>query len=145
MPAPRFPSMPTLVEEAPAPAPTDFHAEAQRFADAARRAADYADAMGWAASIAAEASLLAAAARPHEGLQKLREAQAIELALSRGEVPARPLPRPGSSPDGTMQVQRRRLYALARQAWTREGATIAVIVTMALLILVLAVSLAVGS
>jgi hypothetical protein len=118
MPAPRFPSMPNLMED-PTPAVSpDFHSEAQRTADAARRAADYADAVAWAASLTGEAMLLANAGRAHEALQKLREAQAIEMALARGEV---------------------------RQAWSREGATVAVIVTMALLIVVLAVSLAVGS
>ncbi|HHH30968.1 MAG TPA: serine/threonine protein kinase, partial [Polyangiaceae bacterium] len=86
MPAPRFPSMPTLSGEVPS---MDVAAEAKRYGEAAKRASDFAEAAARAAKLAGEAALLAADGRRHEAIARLREAQRIEEALGRGEVPAR--------------------------------------------------------
>lgn len=84
LPAPRFPSDPSLSGEVLS---TDFSSEAARLSRLAMRQKEMSAAAQRAAKLAAEASVLAAAGQQHRALQQLREAQAIGEDLVNGEVP----------------------------------------------------------
>lgn len=132
MPAPRFPSMPTFSGEVPS---MDVTAEARRFGEAAKRAGDFAEAAARASRLAGEAALLAADGKRHEAIARLREAQRIEQALERGEIPSSghgdlPSLEHGREPDLSLQGWLRRLQ-------TREGQTVLVTLGLGLVVLVL--------
>lgn len=133
MPAPRFPSMPTLSSEVPS---IDVTSEARRFGEAAKRAADFAEAAARAAKLAGEAALLAADGQRHEAIARLREAQRIEEALDRGEIPARGY---GDLPSLEHDVVR---PAAPHTLWaerlrTREGVTLMVVAAAGVVLTVL--------
>jgi eukaryotic-like serine/threonine-protein kinase len=132
MPAPRFPSMPSLSRELPS---MDVGSEAQRFGEAAKRAADFAEAAGRAARLAGEAAMMAADGQRHEAIARLREAQRIEEALSRGEVPSRDFSELASLPLEPPASQ------FARKLQSREGVTVLVIVCVGLFFVVLLLAL----
>jgi len=99
MPSLDHPTLPMMVERPDAPISSersaDFHAEATRLgeeakvnSEAARIAGRMAEASARAAALAAEAALLAAVGERHGAIQKLREAQLVDEALRRGELPA---------------------------------------------------------
>jgi len=97
MPVPDQPTVP-MMERPAAPISSerssDFASEAQRLseeakvnAEAARIAGRMAEASARAAALAAEAAMLAARGERHDAVQKLREAQLVDEALKRGELP----------------------------------------------------------
>ncbi len=141
LPAPRFPSLPSVDERS-----ADFSSEARRLgegaqqaAEAAERAAALAEVAARAASLAGEASLLAAVGDQHRASQRLLEAQLVDEALRRGEIPARPSLPPGAlGADDTRQNWLGRTTSVLS---SREGVTLIVIVTVGLMLVVLLVAI----
>lgn len=144
LPAPRFPSLPTLLDRS-----SDFFAEASRLGEEARRASDtsrraraVADAAARAAALATEAAALASAGDEHEAIQRLREAQLVNEALLRGEIP---YGYGALDADDSFAAQPRALGALARGWGTGayralragEGVTIVVIISTGFVLVLL--------
>jgi serine/threonine-protein kinase len=134
MPAPRFPSMPTLSGEVPS---MDVSAEARRFGEAARRAADFAEAAAKAAKLSAEAALLAAEGKRHEAIARLRQAQQIEQALERGEAP------PGGYDDLPDIAQGLSAGKWLDRLQSREGMMVMLVVAVGLVLAVLVLAIVV--
>ncbi len=141
LPAPRFPSLVSVEERS-----SDFSAEARRLggeakqaAEVAGRAAALAAAAGRAAALAGEASMLAAVGDQHGASQRLLEAQLVDEALRRGEIPSKSTIQPGAG-DIDQGVERW-FGRVARVLSSREGVTIIVIVTIGLMLVVLFLSL----
>ncbi|MBW2459306.1 MAG: protein kinase, partial [Deltaproteobacteria bacterium] len=141
LPAPRFPSLPSVDERT-----ADYNAEARRLgegaqqaAEAAERAAALAEVAARAASLAGQASLLAAAGDQQGASKRLLEAQLVDEALRRGEIPARPsVPPGGFGADDTRQNWLGRTTSVLS---SREGVTLIVIVTIGLMLVVLLVAI----
>ncbi|MEZ4440336.1 MAG: serine/threonine-protein kinase [Polyangiaceae bacterium] len=142
MPAPRFPSMPSLSRELPS---MEVGSEARRLGEAAQRAADIATAAAQAARLAAEAAILASDGRRNESIVRLREAQRLEELIQRGTIPkSERLDGAGSSlldgsllgPGGSHDPP------WLRWLRSREGMTIAVIALVGVLLLLLIVAIA---
>jgi hypothetical protein len=130
MPVPRFPSMPSMTDEARS---NDFNEEARRLAKAARRAADFAEAAAQCARLAAEAALAAADGERHQAIIRLRDAQNIEDKIIRGELPSR------ASIDLTATMgDAQHLHKIGNLA-RREVLTVAIIVAIGVLLAILLV------
>jgi hypothetical protein len=144
LPAPRYPSFPDPAERS-----SDFVAEAVRLGDEAQRAADAAHraramaaAAARAAALATEASSLASMGDHHEAIQRLREAQLVEDALKRGEVPhglgeGEELFTSEQAPLSVARARSREGTGGYRALRTRENVTVAVIVAVGLLVIAL--------
>jgi hypothetical protein len=141
MPAPRFPSLPSLDGDLRS---SDFGAEAQRLGVAAqrrgeeaRRSADLAQAAQRAAAMAQEAALLAARGRTSEAIGVLREAQTLDEAVARGDVPVAALvPEPAvSAVQGLLQSFGLRPRPDRNLMASRQAATLVVVVAAVILLL----------
>ena len=142
MPAPRFPSLPSLDGELRS---SDFGAEAQRLAAAAERrreeahrSAEMAQAAERVAGLAQEAALLAARGRAPEAIGVLRQAQTLDEALGRGDVPAAALaPEPAvSTVQGLLQSFGLRPRGDTNLLASGQTATLVVVVSAVGLLLV---------
>lgn len=155
MPAPAIPSAPTGVGTFGGALSNDVDAEARRMGRAAQRAgeeaaqaAQRAEAWARAAALAGEAALLAAVGQRQLAVRKLREAQGIDEALSRGEIPPSPAiavdrrlvsDPPPPAPRRMTPSMLRLGWPTARPAWMKDGAAMGVVVVVLVLLAVLVV------
>ncbi|RLB56070.1 MAG: hypothetical protein DRI90_18975, partial [Deltaproteobacteria bacterium] len=141
LPVPRFPSLPSMEGRS-----GDVGSEARRLgeeakhaAETAGRAAALAEAAARAAALAGEASLLAAVGDQHGATQRLLEAQLVDEALKRGEIPAKGSIQLGGPDLG--ESDKNWLVRATTVLGSREGVTLIVIVTIGLMLVVLFLSL----
>ncbi len=130
LPAPRFPSDPSLSGEGFS---TDFGAESLRLSALAQRQRQLAGAAQHAASLATGASLLASAGQQHQALLQLREAQGLADEILGGEVPQGDWDATAGAVLAT-GFAARQLAQLKRHIRTREGATVLALAVVGLLL-----------